>query len=255
MRKFLILGLLISGFFIISMSYGSESIIKVATGEWSPFMSETLNHYGFINHIITKSFEIEKIKTSYEFYPWVRAMLYIEKNIDDASSAWYWNEERSKKFYFSDPVFIEQQVFFYLKDKPFSWKVMEDLKDKEIGAVIGYYYGDSFKKGEELNFLQISRVPSDEQNLKKLLLGRIDVLVASLFVGKELLRTKFSAKEMSKVTYHPQPVNDGPLHLIFNKNTKGYEWMIIFNRGLGKLKASGQYDQIINNALNGEYSK
>jgi len=255
MKSLFIFGLLISGFFMVSMSYSSESVIKVATGEWSPFMSETLNHYGFINHIVTKSFEMEKIKTNYKFYPWIRAMLFIEKNIDDASSAWYWNEERAKKFYFSDTVFVEQQVFFYLKNKPFTWKVMEDLKGKEIGVTIGYYYGESFKKGEELKFLQVCRVPSDEQNFKKLLRGRIDVLLASLFVGKELLRTKFSAKEMSKVTYHPQPVNDGPLHLIFNKNAKGYEWMVLFNRGLGKLKASGQYDMIINNAFNGEYSK
>ncbi len=233
------------------MTYGSESVVKVATGEWVPFMSQNLIHYGLISQIVTEAFAQEGVNAKYTFYPWSRAMVHVEKGLEDASSAWYWSEERAKTFLFSDPVFVEQQVLFHRKDNPVKWSDMEDLRGKRIGATIGYFYGEAFQQAENAQLFHVERVSTDEQNFKKLVFGRVDVVVASRFVGQALIKSLFPPEETATITYHPRPVNEGPLHLIVKINAKGQEWMDVFNRGLANLKASGQYDQILRHAIEG----
>jgi len=253
MKKITLLVLLALWGFMGVNAYSADKTIKVATGEWAPFMSQKLKHYGFITHIVTDAFAAEGVKVEYTFCPWARAMDYTKKGVTVASSAWYWNEERAKYFHFSDPVFVEQQVFFHLKERPFGWQKMDDLKGIRIGAMIGYFYGKNFKQAEDSGILKVDRIASDELNFKKLLAHRVNIVVVSLFVGQSLLRTKFSEAQLSKITYHPKPVLEGPLCLIFTKNAKGLEWLPIFNRGLGKLKASGKLDEFFNRALKGDY--
>jgi len=255
MKKLTLFSLVIICLSMVSNVYGAEPVIKISTGEWAPFISIKLKNYGFVTHIVSEAFAIEGVKVDYKFCPWPRAMNFTKMGVTHASSAWYWNEERSKDFIFSEPLFIEQQVFFHLKSEPFDWKQISDLKGKRIGGMIGYFYGEEFKKAEDSKLIQIERISSDELNFKKLLAGRIHIVVTSLFVGTDLLRNKFSKEQMSKITYHPKSANDGPLHLIFGKNAKGQEWRAIFNRGLGKLKSNGQLDQIYNRALKGTYNK
>jgi len=255
MKIFVLTVVFITSLLMGIMVYGAELEISVATGDWAPFMSKKLKNYGFVTHIVTEAFSMEGVKVNYHFCPWPRAMSFTKLGRTIASSAWYMTEERAKDFYFSDPLFLEQQVFFHLKETPFDWKNMTDLKGKRIGAMIGYFYGEEFKKAEDSKQMTVDRISSDELNFKKLLAGRVNLIVTSLFVGKNILRNKFSTNLASKITYHPQSVNDGPLHLIFCKNAKGLKWKAIFNRGLAKLKSIGKLDQIYNNALKGDYYK
>ncbi|MFZ5570157.1 MAG: substrate-binding periplasmic protein [Thermodesulfobacteriota bacterium] len=236
-------------------SVGAERmVIKITNGEWPPFLSERAPHHGLVSHIVTEAFKLEDVTVEYGFFPWKRAYVTAQDDDWDASVAWYWTEERNQSFLFSDPVFIEQQMVFYLKNKPFEWNTIADLQGKQIGATIGYFYGDPFQKAEERGMLQVQRVATDEQNVKKLLAGRVDVVVMSLQVGTYLLRTQFSSEEMVQIAYHPQPVNKDALYVIFPKShPKSQEWVTIFNRGLGKLKSSGQVDRFFQEALDGKY--
>ena len=57
-------------------------------------------------------------------------------------------------------------------------------------------------------------------------------------------------------THHPKRITEKPLYLLLSKKVPGNEQMRDrFNDGLRKLKESGRYDQIIANALAGEYAK
>ncbi len=254
MKKFIARMVILIWFFAGLTAYGAEPTVKIATGEWPPFMSKNLTNYGFITHIVTESFAMEGVKAEYLFYPWARAMQNVKRGEVNASSAWYCSKEREQSFLFSDPLFLEQQVFFHLADNPFDWKTIDDLKGKRIGATIGYFYGEDFKKGEDSKLYEVERVSSDEINFKKLLAGRIDAALASLFVGNDILKKNFSPKDISKITSHSQPIHNGPLHLIFPKTTNGKKWLTVFNKGLGKMKAGGRIDTISDNALKGKYN-
>lgn len=218
--------------------------IRISNGDWAPFMSPTLPHYGFVSRIVTEAFRLEDVTVKYEFFPWARAYLVAKQGAFDASIGWYWNAERAEDFLFSDPVFVETQVLFTLRDRPVAWTRLEDLKDKHIGATLGYTYGEAFQKLEAQKWLHVERTGSDEQNLRKLLAQRLDAVVISKVVGERLLVALGDAAK-ARIAIIDQPVNSGPLHLIFPKAlAQSAQWLHRFNRGLRKLKAAGAIERL-----------
>lgn len=234
-------------------SFGEESV-RIAGEEWLPFSSKQLKHSGVINRIITESFAIGGVKVDYHFFSGARALLEVKGGRFDATPGWTPNEERAKDYYFSDTLFDESMVFFYLKIKPFEWKTWDDLKGINIGAVYDYYYGKGFEKAKKEGTLIIDNVPFDIQNFKKLLLERIDIAPANLNFGLSLLQTEFKPEERALITYHPLPLDQGPLVMMFSKKSKSSMRMLkLFNKGLRQLKSDGRYDRYFHESQRGDY--
>lgn len=221
----------------------TPSVIHISNGEWAPFMGKELPHHGFVSRIVAQAFAMEGVRVEYGFYPWARAYFLAQHGQVDASIGWYRTPERERDFLFSDAVFVESQVLFFLKEKPVAWKTLSDLRGLNIGAVLGYTYGAEFQDLEERKAVNVERTASDEQNLRKLLAGRIDAAVISLAVGERLLRT-LGGDNATRIGLNPRPVNAGPLHLIFPKEQpRSGDWLRLFNRGLKRLKATGAVDR------------
>lgn len=230
--------------------------IKIAAEEWPPFSSEHLKYNGLMSRIITEAFALEGLNVEIGFFPSARALLYVKEGLWDGIGGWTANEERAVDHHFSDPLFSESIVFFHLKRNPFDWNEMSDLKDIRIGATNEYYYGEAFEKAEKEGTIQIERVPSDELNLRKILKNRIEICPMNLDAGLSLLQTKFKQEEIDSITYHPRPVDEGPLVLMFSKKVeKNKEIVEVFNRGLKRLKDSGRYAQFFEESRQGKYLK
>lgn len=223
--------------------HGQARSIRISNGDWAPFMGEALPHHGFVSRIVTEAFRLEGTTVHYEFYPWARAYHVARNGSVDASIGWYRTEEREQEFLFSEPVFVESQVLFYLKSKPLRWSSLDDLRGLSIGATLGYTYGEKFKEMEESKAIDVQRTGSDEQNLRKLLAGRVQGVVLSRAVGTRLLQA-LGGELNQRITFDPRPINSGPLHVIFPKSSANSEaWLTLFNRGLRQLKASGSVDR------------
>lgn len=224
---------------------GAEpKVIRISNGDWAPFMSPTLPHHGFVSRIVTQAFALEGIAVEYTFFPWARAYVAAQRGEFDASIGWYWNEERERDFLFSDPVFVEAQVLFHLRERPVAWTRLEDLKGLRIGATLGYTYGEAFQRLEAARTFGVERITSDELNLKKLLAGRLDAVVISKAVGERLLPT-LGESAAARIAVNPRPVHSGPLHVIFpRKLAQSAQWLAVFNRGLKTLKANGDLERL-----------
>jgi polar amino acid transport system substrate-binding protein len=232
--------------------------IEITTGEFAPWTSESLKHGGFSNHVITEAFKQEGYAVNFTFYPWKR--VYEAAKAGDrfqASAWWYSSEERARDFYYSDPLLVDSMVFFHLKDNPVpDWKTLDDFKGRRIGATAGYTYTPEFWDAAKSRRLDIQEASTDELNFKKLLKGRIDMFATSDLVGQKLLNEKFEPEQAGKVTFNPQPLMSSPGHLLFSrKSTNGEELVVIFNRGLAKLRESGQYDQFWADLIAGNYDQ
>ena len=228
--------------------------IKIAAEEWPPFSSEHLKYNGLMSRIITEAFALEGLSVEIGFFPSARALLYVKEGLWDGIGGWTANEERAVDHYFSDPLFSESIVFFHLKNHPFDWKEFSDLKDMRIGGTNEYYYGKAFEEAENEGTILVERVPSDELNLRKILKNRIEICPMNLDAGLSLLQTKFNQEEIDSISYHPRPLDEGPLVLMFSKKVaKNKEIVNIFNQGLRRLKESGRYDQFFEESRQGKY--
>ena len=246
--------LLFMSLFVIHGSGEAQDRIRITNGEWPPFLSEKLPHFGAVSRIITEVFALEGVTVEYGFFPWKRSYKLAESGEWDATAVWVYSEERARAFHFSESVLTSQNVFFYLKNLPIDWESLDDLADIKIGASIGYYYGEAFELAEQEGRLKVERSFDDEMNLRMLLKGRIQACVIDLYVGYALLRQHFPLKVLEQVTHHPKAVTETNYQLLFSKQAEsGTAQLALFNKGLKKLKESGKFDRYLQDALEGKY--
>jgi len=227
--------------------------IRISTGEWPPYISKSLKHKGVVAHIVTEAFAVEDTKVDYRFYPWKRAMRVAKKGTFQASIIWGITPEREKDFYYSDPVMSKKLVFFHLKEFPFDWKNLDDLKGIPTGGTNGYWYK---KLLEEKGKLAVQWVPSDEMNLKKILKGRIKIVPIELGAGYAMIQKGFTPEQQQLFTHHPKPLKKRQYnYLIVSKQIKdGRSLIKSFNKGLKHLQKSGKFDQYYAASQRGEYN-
>jgi len=234
---------------LISPAKAHESI-SIATGEWSPFVSENLSHHGFMSRIVTEAFALEGITVKWGFFPWARALLYTKNGKWHATSAWAINDHREKDFWYSDPIVVDRTVFFHRKDKLVQWQDMGDLQGLKVGTTSSYYYGELFNKAIESGVLEVEEVPIEETNFKKLQRGKIDILPSNLYVGYSIINKLFTPQVAEQITHSPVTLTAQPLRLLFSKkNAENPFFLKKFNAGLKKLKLSGKIDLYIQNNI------
>ncbi len=233
-------------FLLLCTSRGvfAEETVHITTGEWPPWISEKLNHYGVISQIITDAYKSEGITVEFKFFPWKRAYFMARQGKADATAIWFYSRERNKDFFYSDPVVDANDSFFYLKSNPFEWKSLDDLKGLRIGGILGYTYTEEFYAAEKAKKIQVVWSATEKTCLERLLKGQNHIVAMDVQVANHLLRTSFSPEEAALVTHHEKPLRKGPVSLLFpRKNEKESKRLLkIFNRGLGRLKKSGKYD-------------
>jgi len=227
--------------------------IRLTNGEWPPYLSEDLEHYGVISRIVTEAFALEGIQVEYGFFPWIRGYELAKNGEWDGSIVWLRTPEREEYFYFSEPVTYCDYVFWHLKSFDFDWSVIEELEGITIGGTRGYFYEDVFTELERKGQVRIEWVSSDELNFEKLLAGRIDVYVQDQNVGCSMLDKLFTPDEIQLFTYHPKPLRVDSMHLILSKRVAENEHLLIlFNRGLQRLRDSGKLNSYLAELLSRE---
>ncbi|WP_163831002.1 substrate-binding periplasmic protein [Spartinivicinus ruber] len=234
----------------------SKDVIRIASGEWPPFLSQHYNEYGAGSHIVKEAFALEGIKVVYIFYPWKRSMETAKDGKVDATLLWSKNKERAKYFLFSDPVLTLRHVFFHRKDFQFDWKTIENLKQYKIGVTRGYFYGEQIQNAIENKLIDTEIGNTDIINLKKLIAKRIQLFIIEPEVGYELLVKNFSASDQKLLTNHHRAIQERQWYLLVsNKSPQAEKWLEKFNKGLAKLKKQGTIDKIMDDVLMGRYSE
>ena len=243
--------------FILGTSAYADETIRLATGEWAPYQSEKLVKGGFITDMITDIFAAEGINVELGYFPWNRSIELAKKGNWDGTFIWFDTAERRTDFYISDPVVDIKYVFFQRKDFQFNWNSVEDLTDVMIGATLGYEFGgEDFKNAEESGKIKVNRVYSDLQGMKNLLQGRIQIFPCDMLVGYELIENNFTPEQRQLITHHKKPVKAAPHHLLLSNKVKQNQRLIkIFNKGLKKLKATGEYEKYFERFRQGKYKK
>jgi polar amino acid transport system substrate-binding protein len=255
MNKLITMTSIISLMFLSAFTVRAETI-RLANGEWAPYVSKDLKHYGVFSHIVSEAFALEGIEVEYEFFPWKRSYKYAADGEFDGSLTWAPTPEREKDFYFTEPVTYNKKVFFHLKSQTFNWNKLSDLKGLNIGTTAQYTYGDEFDNAANNKEISVFPVNKDEQNVKKLLAGRIDIFPMEIEVGYGLIHSQLTPAQAALFSNHPKPVTETPICVVISKKLpaeRAKRLVEAFNRGLAKLKGSGKYEEYIWKSRQGNY--
>lgn len=221
--------------------------VRLTTGEWNPYISETLDSRGLFAQITIEAFATQDVEVELGFYPWQRVYQLSKSGEWDGTLAYAKTDEREKYYLYSEPIYTGQYVLFHLKTYPLKWQKYPDLSAIKIAATRGFGgMGQEFLDAENKKIINVERLASDEQSFNMLLLNRVQAVASDLEVGRVLINKLFTPEKAALITHGPRLIQQAKYHLVLSKNLKKNEALMKkFNAGLNQLKQSGRYNQII----------
>ena len=228
------------GLILLSTLSRAETV-RLASGEWAPYLSPALPNHGPVSQLVSEAFALQGLTVEYAFLPWRRGYEEARDGQFDATLVWSSTPERERDFLYSAPVIELQTMLFHRKDTPFDWHHVEDLEGLRIGGVIGYSY--AVEQAERDGRIRIDRIAEPANNYRKLAADRLDLVAEDQAVGSRLIE-QLSLSTL--ITYHPRPLKRVTYHVLISRRTGRGEALIkAFNAGLASLKASGRYNEIL----------
>jgi len=235
--------------FCLLFSPGSKSFaqmreIVLATGEWSPYTSASLEEFGVFTKIVSAVFKELGLQPVYKFMPWKRAEKMVEMGEVFAAFPYVVTEERQKKFDYSERVaFSTGRLFYYQKrfSEKIPFRTLKDLKPYKVGGVRGYWYESIFKKAQ----LDTYFVNSEKQIIMMLHMNRVDVVPMDELVGWQLIRQLYP-EDVQFFSTLEKPLNQNSLHLLISRKYENASTLTKqFNAALQRIREKGVHRSIL----------
>lgn len=227
--------------FIALLSFSavaSDKVVELTSLSWPPYSGSTLKGQGASVAVAKAAFKAMGYELKVSFYPWNRAVrLAKDKNSKYAGYfPEYYSADIAKEFIFSEPMGSSPLGFAELKSNPINWSSLDDLKPYRIGVVQGYVNTAEFDKMIHNKKLKSSSTISDNNNLKKLAAGRLDLAVVDRNVLKYLINTdKQLKKSAHNIQLNPTLLENKNLYICFKQTQYGQQLARIYNQGLKKI--------------------
>lgn len=231
---------------VFCLLFGSELAagkknIEIVTTEYPPYYGSDLQNKGFITEIVVTAFDRSGYDTTIRFLPWQRAFDGTKAGKYTVLYTMWYRKEREKWFEFSDALPANEVGFFKRVGDDISFNNFEDLKPYTIGVVRGYVNPPGFDEAG----LTTEVVDNDALNLKKLLRGRIDLVLIDKIVGQHILNINHTQRK-HEVEWMKPPIRVESQHLVVSKRASdSREILDKFNRGLAAVIADGTVTKIM----------
>ena len=240
------------------MSYGAmvkascnKELINGWGIEWVPFAMGTQEEpSGFDLEMlvaIVKASGCTMRHTATEL-PWARRLSSIKNGRIDLAVGASKNADRKKWAYFTD-AYRSEFIGVYIRQqdvKKYASMSIDDIIDSDfiMGGEFGNAYGQQMeaylhRMGPE----RVHKLIRNEQNMGKLIKGRIDGYIGYLPVENLLIREKGYA---GKIVMLPAfLIKTGGIHIMLSKKSNNITVLHALNDGLKKIKADGTYQAIV----------
>ena len=234
--------LIVAAFLIISFNALSQTdTVKLSSDIWPPF-TNVENKRSIAFEIVAKALERINIKAVYEIVDFGDVISGINEGLFDGSAALWISEERKKILLFSDAYLQNQLVLVGRKGSAIDISSFSELKNKRIGVIEDYAYGDSLKIVEGI---EIVYGKNDQRNLERLLSRQLDYILVDALLVQYLLKYQLSdVREFLEIGGHPLITKT--LHLAIKKDIPDAERIIkLFNNEINSMILDGSYNEIL----------
>lgn len=179
------------------------------------------------------------------FFPWARSYQMALNTPGTLIYSILRTDEREEKFKWVGEIApYGVSLYHRAENTGINVQKLDDARPLSIGVYLGDAKAEYLK---QKGFANLSPVEDDRLNLRKLLLGRIDLMVIDDTAIVELLSSEGVDPKRVQRT---MPITDlsGHAYMAFNKDTDP-DLVDLFRKGLNQVKLNGTYDQIMKNYL------
>ncbi|WP_415401739.1 substrate-binding periplasmic protein [Tateyamaria sp. SN3-11] len=225
----------------LSASASSAQNLSLAATEWPPFYGSELPDNGFMTEIVIEAFDRAGYGSDVAFLPWKRAFEGTRDGKYDALFTMWYREEREEFFLFSDPLPSNELVLLVRAGEGGTFEGYDKLQGKTIGVVRGYAAPPGFEEAK----LKVSEARDDEENLRKLLRGRIDMALTDRIVAQHIINTKMES-DAENFGWMEPPVHVDVQYMVVPKAIdNSEELMRSFNTSLTAMTEDGTLKEIM----------
>jgi len=236
-------------FFLINFAVlAKEKIVVLADENYQPYSFIEKNELKGIYVEILKEIgkNLKNYEISLEPIPWVRGLKMIENGEVYAIIPPYFRPVERPYMYYSEPILQEELVLVGLSKLNKKWP--QDFKGNKIGINRGYsIFNDAEKK-----IIKIEEANSTEDNIQKLLTGRIDFYTndkySILWALENLKKSKLVPSETLVKVHEIVVLRKDWSYIGYSKFynfSKKQEFESLVNIEIEKMKKNGKIDEII----------
>lgn len=216
--------------------------VTIATLKWEPYIGPDLKNDGYVGELIKNAFKIKGYNPKLVYHPWKRTVVMARSGYYVAYGPEYFSEDIKKDFLFSRPFPGGPLGFFKLKRTQITSTALQDLKPYKIGVVRGYVNTAEFDSAAYLNKEEVT---DDEMNLRKLVAGRVDLVVCDKYVGDFIIRRQFKERADEIEFMLPPLEKNKALYLCVSKKIPNASKIIeAFNSGVEKLLEKESFEEM-----------
>ncbi|CAK0777058.1 hypothetical protein CCP2SC5_770001 [Azospirillaceae bacterium] len=196
--------------------------------------------------LIKAAFDRMGVPVVLQTAPWRRA---LTSSLEEAIGIGgiYVNSDRLTKYDYSDPIFHEELMLYTVPEKLFSFETLDDLAGKTIGGMRGWSYGDAFDQARAAGKFKVEEVSKDEQNVGKLVVGRLDAIISTRECLDVLRQTM--SREIGSLILLPKPLISNATYLAFSKAQHKAYLLTQFNVALIQMRQDGLYQKLTKEAF------
>lgn len=203
---------------------------------------------GIYPALVSAAFERMGVSLSESVKPWARVLAEAETGGAGVGGL-YKNSEREKKYDFSSPIYEEKILVYVSDNQKFVYNTIDDLNDKTIGVMHGWSYGDAFDRAKAAHKFRVEEVNNDEQNLQKLMAGRVDAVLGAVQSLDDSIAKLVRA---NKVVALKKPLTVNNTYIAFPKLTNQKDLLKRFDAAIASMKTDGTYDAAVKKGLGQE---
>lgn len=229
-------------------TFAQGTVVRFAIGEWSPYTSSSLPGQGMAAEIVTAACATVGLTAVYDFFPWKRAEANVAAGTHFGTFPYKELKERQSGYRFSGTLFSSRFGILMRKSSNrtagFRYAGIEDLRSYSVGIVTGT---DAIRIPLENVGVKVEAVASSDQNLKKLLAGRIDFYIDDKAVIHQELQKNFSPQTLHEVAFVETGFgerNDFKI-MVSMRYPNSAALVERINDGLARIRDSGELERIM----------
>ena len=214
--------------------------------QWQPYQFKKQQHQisGLDNDILRQVISEMNCGLNFTQRPWQRGLVELQQGKIHIASGASKTPERQQFALFSIPYRQETVALVSLKSIAAQSLAEITQLSLRVGVSRGYYYGEKLNRliaKDHPSKLHFEEAGNDQQNLDKLLSGRVDAILIDPLVANDLLtrRQLQSEPELNHIA-----IEQSPIYFMFSKKIVGPEFVHNFNSALSSFKKSKSYKAI-----------
>ena len=204
---------------------------------------------GMLVDLVTEAYHRAGHSVEVKVMPWARCLKDAETGeVDGVFSSFKLPERERFLAFTNEPLAIQVIAFFARSGSTQSFDGdLAAVRDARIGVITGTSYGEQFDAAVRKGVLQdVEKTNSIESNLKKLVLGHVDLVPSYRYVA---LATARRLQLLAQIREMSPPLDSVPTYLAFTKVRNLSKQSEEFDAALASMKQDGTYDRIIGRYL------